>query len=122
MLLQTLLRDREEDIVLENVYERKPTYYFMDTFFMNLAKGVNPKRETKALIRFYVQWASCGVGPPIKNVDFIFVPAHVSGNHWVLFIFAVKNWGVILLDPLYDDAEYPEEERVMVSILHFISC
>ncbi|KAK1386419.1 hypothetical protein POM88_014597 [Heracleum sosnowskyi] len=113
----TLLRDHEEEIAMGNVFERKPTYYFMDPLFMTLARKMDFQRETQRVTNFYLHWATCGVGPAINKVDFIFFPTCVNENHWILFVFAVKKWGVIQLDPLCDDAEYPAEERVMVGLL-----
>lgn len=120
IFLQCLLRDREEDIAREKVFERKPSYYFMDPLFMAVAQKQDYRHESEVLKNFYLNWATCGVGPPINKVDFIFVPTNVNENHWVLFIFAVKQWGVILLDPLYDDAHYPVEEKVMVLLLPLV--
>lgn len=113
---QTLLRDREEGILVEKLWERKPVYYFMDPLFMQLAKTKNYKspESLTSLHRFFCDFATSDVGPPINKVDFIFVPACVNESHWVLFVFAVKVWGVILLDPLHDNPHYPEEEEVMV--------
>lgn len=78
--------------------------------------GQGLKHETEAIKIFYLQWATCGVGPPINKVDFIFIPACVNDNHWVLCVFVVKSWAIIILDPLHDETEYPREEGVMVCI------
>lgn len=122
MFLQSLLRDRDEKIATGNVFERKPTYYFMDPLFMTLARKMAYRREPQKLTTFYLHWATCGVGPTINKVDFIFFPTCVNENHWILFLFAVKNWGVVLLDPLYDDAEYPAEEGIMVQLYFSSTC
>ena len=65
----------------------------MDPFFMQLAK--NKKYKNLHLYveiqNFFCHWATCDVGPPITQYDFIFVPTCVDGNHWVLFVFAVKR-------------------------------
>ncbi|GAB2255085.1 hypothetical protein Droror1_Dr00008863 [Drosera rotundifolia] len=39
----------------------------------------------------------------IAGKDTIFVPVHVRSNHFVLFVFYVKRWALILLDPMFDD-------------------
>ena len=107
---QLLLRDRVE--VVASVFERKPTYFFMDPFFIPLAKTKNWKNPESyvKLHNFYCDYGSAEVGPTINNVDFIFLPTCVTDNHCILFVFSVKTWGVVILDPLYDNASYPEEE------------
>ena len=116
LIKQNLLRDREEVIALEKLFERKPTYFFMDPLFIPLAKTKKWKKPESyiALHNFYCDYGSAAVGPTINNVDFIFVPACVTDNHWILFVFAVKKWGLVILDPLYDEPSYPEEEEIMV--------
>ncbi|KAK1378692.1 hypothetical protein POM88_025436 [Heracleum sosnowskyi] len=47
MLLESLLRAGEEEIAMANVFERKPTYYFIDPLFMTLARKMEYMRETK---------------------------------------------------------------------------
>ncbi|KAL8155523.1 hypothetical protein AgCh_000787 [Apium graveolens] len=107
-----LLRDREEAIAAAEVYPRMPSYYFMDSLFMELAKKVDYSRPYSAkTMHFFLTWASCGVGPPINQVDSIFVPANVNQNHWILMVFFVKEWGVMVLDPMNYNAKYPEEEE-----------
>uniref|UniRef100_A0A162A2F6 Ubiquitin-like protease family profile domain-containing protein n=1 Tax=Daucus carota subsp. sativus TaxID=79200 RepID=A0A162A2F6_DAUCS len=105
-----LLRDREE--VVASVFERKPTYFFMDPFFIPLAKTKNWKNPESyvKLHNFYCDYGSAEVGPTINNVDFIFLPTCVTDNHCILSVFSVMTWGVVILDPLYDNASYPEEE------------
>lgn len=83
---------------------------------MTLATNMDYRQETKRLNNFYFHWATCGVGPTINKVDYIFVPTNVNENHWILFVYVVKKWAVMILDPLFDDAEYPKE-RVMVGLL-----
>ena len=113
---QMLLRDREEEIA--RLHDRKPTYYFMDPFFIPLAKTKNWKNPESyvKLHNFYCDYGSAEVGPTINKVDFIFIPTCVEENHWILFVFSVKTWGVVILDPLYDDSSYPEEEEIVVRI------
>ena len=112
--MQSLLRDREESILQDRVWERKPVYYFMDPLFMEAAKKRSFRAPSKAAHTFYCDYGSAAVGPTINNVDFIFFPTCVNRNHWVLFVFAVRVWGVVIIDPLYDDPQYPREEQIMV--------
>ena len=90
-LMQWLLREREEAIAAAGVYPRKPSYYFMDPFFITMAKELDYKIPTERVKRFYVTWGSCGIGPPINEVDYIFVSANVNGNHWILMVLSVKE-------------------------------
>lgn len=117
-----MLRARDIEIDLGKVFERKPSYYFMDSLFMQMAQQQDYRRENEAVKSFYVQWGSCVAGPPINKVDFIFLPTCVNGNHWVLYVFAVKAWSIMLLDPLYDDAQYPAEEKIYVRFLLRVTC
>ncbi|XP_063936209.1 putative ubiquitin-like-specific protease 1B [Daucus carota subsp. sativus] len=112
-----LLRDREEEIA--RLHDRKPTYFFMDPFFIPLAKTKNWKNPESyvKLHNFYCDYGSAEVGPTINKVDFIFLPTCVEENHWILFVFSVKTWGVVILDPLYDDGSYPEEEEIVTEML-----
>lgn len=98
MSLQCLLRDREEDINMDKVFDKKPSYYFVDPLFMPLAKKVNWKHETNAVKNFYLQWVTTTVGPPINKVDYILVPTCVHDNHWVLMVFVVKAWAVMIIE------------------------
>ncbi|KAL8132753.1 hypothetical protein AgCh_008293 [Apium graveolens] len=90
-----LLRDREEDIAVAGVYPRMPSYYFMDPLFMELAKKVDYSRPySPRTMHFFVNWASCGVGPPIN-----------------------QKWGMMVLDPMNYNAQYPEEEECVVGVV-----
>ncbi|XP_074377487.1 ubiquitin-like-specific protease ESD4 [Apium graveolens] len=107
-----LLRDREEVIAAAGVYPRKPLYYFMEPLFMELAKKVDYSHPYFAkTMHFFLTWVSYGVGPPINQLDYIFVPANVNQNHWTPMVFFVKEWGVMVLDPMNYNAKYPEEEE-----------
>lgn len=112
--MQWLLREREEAIAAAGVYPRKPSYYFMDPFFITLAMELDYKVLTERVKRFFVTWGSCGIGPPINEVDYIFVPANVNGNHWILMVLSVKEWGVMVFDPMTNKAEHAKEEQCVV--------
>nr|XP_017217396.1 PREDICTED: uncharacterized protein LOC108194972 [Daucus carota subsp. sativus] len=112
-----LLREREEAIAAAGVYPRKPIYYFMDPFFITLAMELDYTVLTERVKRFFVTWGSCGIGPPINEVDYIFVPANVNGNHWILMVLSVKEWGVMVFDPMTNKAEHAKEEQCVVGLL-----
>ena len=113
--MQWLLREREEAIVAGGVYPRIPSYYFMDPLFIGMAKRIDYSSPwSEKAKHFFVSWGSAVTGPPIIDVDYIFVPANVNENHWILMVFAVKAWGVMVLDPMQDNAQYAEEEECMV--------
>lgn len=88
----------------------------MDPFFITMAKRLDYNPLTEKAKHFFVQWGSCGIGPAINKVDYIFVPANVNDNHWILMVFSVKAWAVMVLDPMNNDSAYPEEEECMVLI------
>ncbi|XP_074355991.1 ubiquitin-like-specific protease ESD4 [Apium graveolens] len=113
-----LLRDREEAIVVAGVYTRMPSYYFMDQLFIELGKKVDYSLPFSAkTMHFFLTWASYGVDPPINQVDYIFVPANVNNNHWILMVFSVKEWGMMILDPMNYNAKYPKEEECVVGFV-----
>lgn len=77
----------------------------MDMLFVRLAKKMNDKNPASitALHWFYYDFATSDVGLAINEANFVSVSTCVNDNHLVLFMFVVKLWGVILLDPLHDD-------------------
>ena len=127
---QGLLREREQGIEDEKIWERKPVFYFMDPFFMVLAndhvktiKKANKKGEQarntawdKAL-RFFNGYATSTVGPSIIDADYILLPTCIESAHWVLFLFSLKTFEVILLDSMNDSPYYPKESEIVVCLL-----
>ena len=113
--MQWLLRHWEEAILVEGIHTWEPTYYFMDPLFIPMAMELDYKNLTEREKHFYAKWGSCGIGSPINQVDYIFVPINVNDNHWILMVFAVKKWAIMVLDPLNNEAEYPDKEEAMVS-------
>ncbi|GAB2255092.1 hypothetical protein Droror1_Dr00008870 [Drosera rotundifolia] len=66
----------------------------------------------------YMEWNGQG---SIAGKNTIFIPVHVRSNHFVLFVFYVKRWELILLDPMFGHTpsmshshSYKEEIAILV--------
>ena len=102
----SLLRDREEKFQLQEI-QRWATFGFMASFFMHLGKGAMSEHDPNLAANFCESYVQPPVGPPLHECDYIFMPVCITHNrHFILLIFAVKDWKISILDPLYNDTSY----------------
>lgn len=81
-------------------------------------KGDNEEKKAwHAALRSFNGFATAGIGPSVIEADYIFIHCCVGNVHWVLFMFAMKGFDGLVLDPLNDEPDYEEDIKVVTWLL-----
>lgn len=112
-----LLRDREEKYRQAEIY-RWTRFAFMGSLFMLLRKNCVPPSEQSRVANFCTSYIEPIMGP-LHECDYIFLPLCVPGNrHFILLLFAVRDWKINIIDLLYNDTPYIYEVDKDVQGIH----